>query len=248
MRIISIYNLKGGVGKTAISVNLSYLAAEQGYRTLLWDLDIQGSTTYYFRVKPKIKGGLKKLIRGKSNLGYWIRGTNYDNLDLLPSDSSYKKMESLLDRVKHPKEVLSRRLKSLKGEYDYVFLDCPPGFSIISESIIRAAGIIIVPLIPTTLSMRSLDQLYKARAFRKKKPHRIMPLISMFDRRKKLHRELQLQLLATHPLALHSNIPYAIEVELMGQNRSPLFHFASRSKAALCFRKVWYEIEGRIKN
>ena len=75
----------------------------------------------------------------------------------------------MLERVKHPVEVFRRRLKSIEDEYDYIFLDSPPGLSLISGSIIRASGVLIVPLIPTTLSFHPLELLYKARAFRGKK-------------------------------------------------------------------------------
>ena len=60
MRVIGIYNMKGGVGKTAAAVNLAYLAAAEGRRTLIWDLDPQAATSFYFRIKPKVKGGGKR--------------------------------------------------------------------------------------------------------------------------------------------------------------------------------------------
>ena len=90
MKVFAIYNIKGGVGKTASSVNLAYLSALEGARTLVWDLDPQGAATFYFRVKPKVKGGGKKLIEGTGNLDPRIRGTDFDNLDLLPADFSYR--------------------------------------------------------------------------------------------------------------------------------------------------------------
>ena len=246
MRVIGVYNLKGGVGKTSITVNLAFLAAEQGARTLIWDLDVQGATTYYFRIKPKIKGGVSKLIRKKSQLDRWIRGTDFDNLDLLPADLSFRRMELQLDRVKKPVEVFRRRLKKFHEDYDYVFLDCPPGLSLVSLSLIRASGFLLVPIIPTTLSMRSLDLLYESRVLQSKKPGRVMPLVSMMDRRRKLHREIQLELLTTHRGALRTSIPNASVVERMGQERCPLFVYAPRSRAAEAFRELWREIQERI--
>ena len=68
MKVVATYNIKGGVGKTSTAVNLAYLAARDGLRTLLWDLDPQGSATYLFRVKPKVKGGGKALVAGKRTL------------------------------------------------------------------------------------------------------------------------------------------------------------------------------------
>ena len=62
-KVLATYNVKGGVGKTSAAVNLAYLAAHAGSRTLLWDLDPQGASTYLFRVRPKVRGGGRKLVR-----------------------------------------------------------------------------------------------------------------------------------------------------------------------------------------
>ena len=65
MKVLASYNIKGGVGKTSTAVNLAYLAAREGRRTLLWDLDPQGAATYLFRVRPRVKGGGRGLVTRK---------------------------------------------------------------------------------------------------------------------------------------------------------------------------------------
>jgi chromosome partitioning protein len=97
MRIYATYNIKGGVGKTTTAVNLASLAAESGLRTVLWDLDPQGAASFMFRVKPRIKGGGKAIIGGKRSLDETIKGTDFDNLDLIPADFTYRNMDLLLD-------------------------------------------------------------------------------------------------------------------------------------------------------
>src|SRR5947199_2640277 len=84
--VLATYNVKGGVGKTSAAVNLAYLAARDGAATLLWDLDPQGASTYLFRVKPKVKGGTRRLVKGRSDTAARIKGTDYERLDLLPAD------------------------------------------------------------------------------------------------------------------------------------------------------------------
>jgi chromosome partitioning protein len=64
--VLATYNIKGGVGKTSAAVNLAYLASRAGAPTLLWDLDPQGASTYLFRVRPKVRGGGRNLVRLKS--------------------------------------------------------------------------------------------------------------------------------------------------------------------------------------
>ena len=119
MKIYATYNIKGGVGKTTTAVNLAFLAAESGLRTVLWDLDPQAAATFMFRVKPRVKGGGKALIRGKRPLDDAIKGTDFDNLDLIPADFTYRNMDLLLGGADgKPTRRIAELLKPLAGEYD----------------------------------------------------------------------------------------------------------------------------------
>ncbi len=247
MRVLATYNIKGGVGKTATAVNLAYLAAVEDARTLVWDLDPQGAATFYFRVKPKVKGGSRDLLRGKRSLGDAVKGSDYDNLDLLPADFSYRDMDLLLDEADNPRQRLRELLVPLEWEYEYVFLDCPPSISLMSESVFHAADVLLVPMIPTTLSLRTLDQLLRFIDENRIGSTALLPFFSMADRRKNLHREIMEQLPRERPGILRSHIPYASEVERMGVERAVLGSFATKSSvAAEAYRKLWDEIKTRI--
>ena len=124
MKVVATYNIKGGVGKTSAAVNIAYFAARDGLRTLLWDLDPQGSATYLFRVKPKVKGGGNALVRGKRTLDDGIKGTDFDQLDLMPADFSYRNLDLDLDSTKRPTDRIRRLIAPLKKDYDLVVLDC----------------------------------------------------------------------------------------------------------------------------
>jgi chromosome partitioning protein len=90
MTTIAIYNLKGGVGKTASCVNLSYLAAADGFKTLLWDVDQQGSSSFYYKVKPKQHTNTKSIFGKENSIKESILKTDFEMLDILPSDNKVK--------------------------------------------------------------------------------------------------------------------------------------------------------------
>ncbi|MCB1950308.1 ParA family protein [Nitrosomonas sp.] len=242
MKIVACYNIKGGIGKTAAAVNLAYLAAHEGARTLVWDLDPQGAASFYFRIKPKVKKGSKGLLTGKKTLEDAIKGTDYSNLDLIPADFSYRNLDLQLDEIKKSDTRIRKLLKPLAGDYDFIFLDCPPSISLVSENTLIAADAVIVPTIPTTLSLRTLDQIVD---FCKKLDidhAKIITFFSMADSRKKLHKQI-VENPPQHVRVLNTSIPYASDVERMGVYRQPVPVFAGNSRAAKAYQALWKEIK-----
>jgi chromosome partitioning protein len=243
-RVLATYNIKGGVGKTSAAVSLACLAAGEGARTLLWDLDPQGASTYLFRVKPKVKGGGRKLVRGKTDAAARIKGTDYERLDLLPADFSYRHMDLALNASKRPTRRLARVLVPLKPDYDYIFLDCPPSISLVSESVFEAADALLVPVIPATLSSRTFDQLERVIG----DDLQVLAFFSMVDGRKRLHREVIERMAGEHREVLRTAIPASADVERMGSRRTVLDEFAPRGRAALAYRELWREVRERLES
>lgn len=247
MKIVGVYNIKGGVGKTASAVNLAYLAASSGLRTLLWDLDPQAAATFYFRIKPRVKGGAKGLLRGARGLDAAIKGTDFKGLDLLPAEFSLRNLDLLLEGQKGPTKRLMRLLRPQVETYDLVLLDCPPSISLVSENVFRAVDLLLVPMIPTTLSARTLEQLV---AFLSGDAHyrglRIAPFFSMVDRRKRMHREHLERLRAEYPGFLQSAVPYSSQVESMGIHRLPVPAYAAESPVGAAYRELWGEIQSLL--
>lgn len=244
MRILAFYHIKGGVGKTATAVNLSYLAAKSGAKTLICDLDPQGAATFYFRIKPKFKSGVKGLIKGGKNIDKNIKGTDYENLDLLPADLSFRNLDINLDKAKRSKRLLKQILAPLSEEYEYVFLDCPPNITIVSENIFNVADTIIVPVIPTTLSQRTFEQMFAFLNKRKYGAQRISAFFSMVEIRKNLHRETIVALSAKFGnTIMNSQIPYLSQIERMGVSREPVTANSPKSKAARAYAALWAEIK-----
>ena len=246
MRVFATYNIKGGVGKTATAVNLAYLAARGGARTLIWDLDPQAAATFYFRVRAKVKGGAKKLLKGKRPLDATIRGTDFEGLDILPADFTYRNMDLDLVQSKKPTRQMASLLLPLSLQYDYLFLDCAPSISLVSESIFVAADVLLSPTIPTTLSLRTLDQLNQHLRDRGATRPQLYPFLCMVDRRKSLHKRICASPTEHHPDMLETAIPYSSLVEQMGLRRAPLPSFAPSAEPTRAYEALWSEIVSRL--
>ena len=246
MSVLAIYNMKGGVGKTTTAVNLSYLAAAAGQRVLLWDLDPQAASSFAFRVRPRVEGFRKKWVQSGDLLAAGIRETDYSNLDLLPADFTHRKLERVLGAMSKPAKVVTGLLDTLRRQYDLVVLDCPAGFSLLTEGVFAAADAIVVPTIPTVLSVRMVATLIEW-AVRADSPCDLMAFFSMVDRRKTLHRRICEWSSGQSEFFLAGQVPYASVVEQMAVRRMPLATFAPRDAATESFRGLWTEIQTRLR-
>jgi cellulose biosynthesis protein BcsQ len=242
MTTLALYSNKGGVGKTAAAVNLSYLAAQAGAKTLICDLDPQGSATYYYRIKPKLKTGTKGFVKGGKKLLKSIKGTDYDNLDLLPADFTHRNLDVTFGTFKRPKERLVKILKPLKKGYDVIILDCPVTISMLADNIFTAIDYTLVPIIPTTLSVHSHRLLLTFCQRHHYDLSKIYTFFSMVDRRKKMHRELMAAVLNEFTGALQIRIPYLAQIEQMGINREPVVAFSPASAASKSYQALWDQI------
>ncbi len=246
VRIIAITNIKGGVGKTTTAVNLAYLCAAGGWPTLLWDLDAQGGATYALGCEEQEQVSARKLVAGKRELPELILASGYPGLDLLPADFSYRNFAVHLAKRRHPTERLLKMSRPLREIYAALFLDCPAGISLLSESVLRAADVVIVPLVPTPLSLRTLVQLQDFVTREGWGDLTLLPFFSMVDRRRSLHRGIIESARTEFPAMLATEVPYWSEIERMSVRRAPLPACAPTTDAARIYAALWNEIRERL--
>jgi chromosome partitioning protein len=246
MKTIAIYNTKGGVGKTTTAVNLSYLAANSGLRILLWDLDPQGASTFAFRIRPHVLGLEKRSLENGHALRAAIKQTDYDNLYLLPADFAYHKLDRWLGSLGDPGRLLTSLLATIGHDFDIVILDCPAGYSRLTEALLAAADAIVCPTIPNLLSLRMLALLVE-QAERSRSRSSLVAVFNMVDRRKTLHRRACELAVTQAEIFLPIEIPYASAVEQMAARRMPTPVFAPHAPAARAFAGIWAELEARLR-
>ncbi len=244
MKSLAFYSIKGGVGKTAMAVNIAYhTAVNLGLRTLLIDLDPQGSAGFYFRVRPRGKTKGKDLLKGNKQVHKMIRESDYENLDIIPATQGFRNVDKFLANESHKKKQFDTILANFDDEYDRIIIDSPPHFGISSENLFLAADHIAVPVIPSVLSQRTLEQLVEFFTLKGYNKEKIIAFFSMVDTRKKLHKET-IHTLSEGPVPfLTTAIPYASAIEKMGIHRAPVSTFAGRQKAAVAVHDIAEEFK-----
>lgn len=240
MASIAVYSVKGGVGKTTLAVNLAWCAATISRRkTLLWDLDAANGSGFLLGVDPKKKRSADSMFADGSDPAKLIQSTVYPNLDLLPADESIRSIDRQLDRL-GKKKRLAKLAAALGKDYDRIIFDCPPVLNELSAQIIRAADLIIVPLPPSPLSNRAFEVVVEEVRGSGKGHPPILPVLSMIDLRRSLHREAR----AANPN--WPTIPLASAAEQCAVERKPVGAFAPRSPAARAITQLWTAIERKL--
>lgn len=243
----ALYSIKGGVGKTTSCVNLAHLAAKDGFSTLLWDLDPQSAATFYLGEKSSVNGSVKELLNKEETLPEFVRPSKYKNLSYIPGHLKNRHSDVLLSDLKGSKKQFKKIIGSVKSNFDYLFLDCPPTLNLLAENLFKAADFILVPIVPSALSERTYDQLMAFFVKENLDLRKIVPFFSLVDLRRSIHLKTMEAFRANKPKILNNKIPNLSLFEKMGEEQAPVSAFSYNSRASYAYRSLWQELKSMQK-
>jgi chromosome partitioning protein len=234
--VIAVANQKGGVAKTTTVVSLAGALVKRGYETLVVDLDSQANLTLSLGVNPgKVRGVIADVLLNSASLASVSRETGVAGLDLVPSNSEIELAERFLP-VRQNHECILQSALAAPLPYDYVLIDCPPSMGAVTLNGLNAAQLLIIPTQPEYFSAHALrammSSIRRVRSlYNPRLVYRI--LLTMQDRRNRIHRNLGEQIQATfHDGIFQTVIETDTKLRESAVAGLPITHYRSSSRSA----------------
>ncbi|MGR9054027.1 MAG: ParA family protein [Gammaproteobacteria bacterium] len=243
MKVWTVSNQKGGVGKTTTVVTLGGLLSSWGFRTLLVDLDPHGALTSYFKMNPdELKASVYNLFHDaslkKANAGPepYIVETEFDGLSLLPAATAIATLDRQVASMGGMGLVINNALHKVAGRYDYVIIDSPPMLGVLMINALAACEQLIIPVLAEYLAIKGLERMMHTlgmvfKSGRNAPNYTIVP--TMFDKRTRAAQESLATLKQQYPAYLwNAAIPIDTKIRDASRQGVPLSLYLPEAKAA----------------
>jgi len=251
-KIISIVNQKGGVGKTTTAVNLAAAVGIAGKKVLLIDLDPQGNTTSAYGIAKNTKNTSYSLLMGEISAGEAVVKTAFKNVDVIPTTMDLAGAEIELISVSSRENALKNALCTIRDNYDFIFIDCPPSLSIITINALTASDSFLVPIQCEYFALEGLSQLMASVRQVKLRYNSLIELegvlLTMYDGRLNLTRQVVLEIKKFFGNKLYSSvIPRAVRLSEAPSYGKPIQYYDKNSKGAVAYNDLAKEFIKRNK-
>lgn len=249
---ISIANEKGGVAKTTTTLSLGGAFAEMGNKVLLIDLDPQANLSLSLGVEPaENHRSMINLFLENSPISAVVQPTQVPNLFLLPSNSEIGLSERLIPSKPGYEFLLSHILANVVAEYDFILIDCPPFLGAITLNALMASNLLILPTQAeyySVYALRNMMGLIRQVRAKGNPGLRYRLLLTMFDKRNRIHRTLSEHLHTTFTNGILNTI---IEVDTRLRESPiagmPIIYHAPKSRSAIQYRNLAQEINQYVQ-
>lgn len=243
-RIISIFNQKGGVGKTTTNINLSACLAKKGKKVLIIDNDPQGNSTSGVGIdKSSVEYSLYDVLIDNVNPKKAVIKTEYDNLYVLPSNVDLAGAEIELSMIENRETRLKKAINKISKDYDYIFIDCPPSLGLLTINSLIAADSILIPIQCEYYALEGVSSLLNTYNLVKTNLNKSLEIegvvLSMYDGRTNLSIQV-LEEVRKHfgKKVYETVIPRNVRLAEAPSYGMPIIEYDAKSKGAIAYNKL----------
>jgi len=249
-KIIAVANQKGGVGKSTTVINIAAYLGSRGFKVLCIDSDPQGNTTTGFGIKKKsVSSSTYDVITGKTRIQEAVIPTEFDNVSILPATEALAGCEIELAEYENRVNRLKMQVLTVKEDYDYIFIDCPPALGTITINGIVACDSIIVPMLAEFYALEGLSQLVNTIKIVKNNYNPALEiegiLFTMFDGRLNVANDVVSEVEKYFPdKVFKTKVPRNVRISEAPSHGKPVMYYDKSSKGAESYELVCHEILG----
>ncbi|MBQ2917504.1 MAG: ParA family protein [Clostridia bacterium] len=246
-KVISVANQKGGVGKTTTAVNLSTLLAKKGKKVLLIDTDPQGNATSGLGVTKEIELSVYDILVGETTFEETVQETAVKNLKVCPSNISLAGAEVELVSMMSREQRLKEKLDSVKDQYDFIVIDCPPSLGLITLNAFTASDSVLIPVQCEYFALEGLGQLLNTVNLVKKHLNKNLEiegaLLTMYDARTNLSNQVVKEVKKYFEDKVYKTvIPRNVRLSEAPSYGMPISIYDPKSKGAKAYEKFTKEL------
>lgn len=247
-KIIAIANQKGGVGKTTTAVSLAATLGDKGKKTLLLDADPQGNATSGVGVDKRtcVLSAYEVMVGGEKAKAAILK-TEFAHLDLLPANIELAAAEIELATMENRESTLKNALAPIRGEYDYIIVDCPPSLGLLTVNILNAADTVLIPIQCEYYALEGLSQLMNTvRRVKRQYNERLDiegVLLTMYDGRLNLTQQVVEEVKKYFPRKVFKTvIPRTVRLSEAPGFGQPVLYYDRNSKGASAYQALAEEV------